>query len=313
MPVSTFLTKVSRAEEVERNLSTIFQSVRGTRQYLLRSSELKCILREYCPPTLLITLSCAEYDNEHISRFLRNLNAVSDRYPIWRLCTEDPISVSRKFSANFRVLFNTAILNGAVLGRVEHYLYKKEYQARGAPHYHMVLWIAGAPVIGVNNPTDVLNWIQERISCRIPDATLNPELRRLVTKYQLHKCTNCCKRRVKFKQGYITRCPFGYPRDSTECAVLNVVEECLQSRKKIYQLPRSAEEARVNDYNPLLLLLWKAIMDIRFVAESSLALAHYVTGYITKKLKRAACKTSDSRSILPAAYIASCGASEYAV
>ena len=39
---------------------------------------------------------------------------------------------------------------------------------------------------------------------------------------------------------------------------------------------------RVNDYNPLLLMLWQANIDIQYVAESSLALAHYVSGYITK-------------------------------
>ena len=37
---------------------------------------------------------------------------------------------------------------------------------------------------------------------------------------------------------------------------------------------------RVNDYNPLILLLWKANIDIQFVAESSLAQSHYVTGDI---------------------------------
>ena len=39
---------------------------------------------------------------------------------------------------------------------------------------------------------------------------------------------------------------------------------------------------RVNDYNPLLLMLWQANIDIQFVVESSLALAHYVSGYVTK-------------------------------
>lgn len=39
---------------------------------------------------------------------------------------------------------------------------------------------------------------------------------------------------------------------------------------------------RVNDYNPVLLLLWKANLDIQFISENSLALAHYVTGYVTK-------------------------------
>ena len=41
-------------------------------------------------------------------------------------------------------------------------------------------------------------------------------------------------------------------------------------------------EVRVNDYNPLLLMLWQANIDIQYVAESSLALAHYVSGYVTK-------------------------------
>ena len=42
---------------------------------------------------------------------------------------------------------------------------------------------------------------------------------------------------------------------------------------------------RVNDYNPTLLLLWKANLDVQFVSEKSLALAHYVTGYVTKAEK----------------------------
>ena len=44
-------------------------------------------------------------------------------------------------------------------------------------------------------------------------------------------------------------------------------------------------EIHINDYSPLLLLLWKANIDIQFVAESSLALAHYVSGYVTKAEK----------------------------
>ena len=56
------------------------------------------------------------------------------------------------------------------------------------------------------------------------------------------------------------------------------------SHRKMYKLPRSPEEIRIN-YNPLLLLLWKANMDLQFVGESTLAIAHYVTGYVTKAEK----------------------------
>ena len=45
-----------------------------------------------------------------------------------------------------------------------HYFYKKEYQAWGAPHYHMILWIDGDPTVGDDEREVVLWWIQERIT-----------------------------------------------------------------------------------------------------------------------------------------------------
>ena len=108
---------------------------------------------------------------------------------------------------------------------------------------------------------------------------------RLVTKYQLHKCSNYCKRKRKYGNTYITRCRFNFPREVADEGSLHSVEECLKSRTRIYTLPRAEGEEGVNDYNPLLLLLWKANMDIQFVSESTLALAQYVTGYVTKAEK----------------------------
>ena len=116
--------------------------------------------------------------------------------------------MSRKFSANFHDLFNTVLLKGSVLGVVEHFFWNKEYQMWGAPHCHALL-IRGAPVIGKSDPKVVLAWIQELITCKIPDASLNPELHALVTKYQMHICTNYnCKRRQKLKSDFITKCRF---------------------------------------------------------------------------------------------------------
>ena len=127
----------------------MFQSVRGLKQFwFLRRSEVICMVRENGPPTLFLTLSCAEYDNLEIATYLRKVNNGSDSYTIGKFCTEDPISVSRKFSQKFHDFFRTVSLNGKALGTVTHYFFKKEYQARGAPHCHILLWIDGAPVEG---------------------------------------------------------------------------------------------------------------------------------------------------------------------
>ena len=148
----------------------MLQSVRGSQQYwFVRKSELKCMIREYGSPILFLTFSCAEYESADIANYLRKLNNVPHSYNIGKLCTEDPISVSRKFSQKFHAFFKTVLLKGEVLGTVEHFYWKKEYQARGAPHYHVLLWIKDAPVIGRDDPDVVLSWMQERITCNIPN------------------------------------------------------------------------------------------------------------------------------------------------
>ena len=92
-----------------------------------------------------------------------------------------------------------------------------------------------------------------------------------------------CKRKRKCSTGtFVTRCRSGFPRQACESAKLNSVSDSLKSRKRIYQLPRGDKEVRVNDYNLLLLMLWQANINIQYVAESSLALAHYVSGYVRK-------------------------------
>ena len=240
------------------------------------------MLREWGTPTLFLTFSCAEYESPEIAHYLHKVNDVPDSYPTGRLCCEDPISVSRNFSQKFHNFFNTVILKGNILGTVTHYFYKKEYQARGAPHYHAVVWIQDTPAIGKDPPGEVLSWITERITCRIPEEASNPELHKLVSKYQRHKCSNYCKRRKKYGGAFVTRCRFAYPREVSETGQINDVDDALKSKTKVYLLPGAESETRINDYNPLLLLLWKANTDIQFIAEQSLALAHYVTGYITK-------------------------------
>ena len=48
------------------------------------------------------------------------------------------------------------------------------------------------------------------------------------------------------------------------------MEECVKgSQRQVYKLPQSPEEIRINNYNPLLLMFWKANMDMQFIEEST--------------------------------------------
>ena len=108
-------------------------------------------------------------------------------------------------------------------------LEKNSTKHGGAPHYHVLLWIKDAPVIDQDDPDEVLKWIQERITCHIPDKKSDPELHNLVTRYQMHKCSSCCKQKRKVGSMYITRCRFHFPWPTCETAKLNSVSESLNS------------------------------------------------------------------------------------
>uniref|UniRef100_A0A1X7TTM4 Helitron helicase-like domain-containing protein n=1 Tax=Amphimedon queenslandica TaxID=400682 RepID=A0A1X7TTM4_AMPQE len=273
-------------EEFEGNLSTMLAPIRGTNQYWFRvKGEVKAMIAEYGSPTLFLTLSSAEYDSADIAQYLRKVNNAPQSYSISRLCTEDPVSVSRQFSYKFKDFFNIVILQRGVLGKVEQYYVKKEYQMRGAPHYHILLWIENAPIVGIDCPEEVCSFIQDRITCHIPDSNTSPDLNFLVTKYQMHKCSKYCKRNIKVGKTYVSRCRFDFPRPVRDSICINDVENSLKSCNKIYYLKRNEKEVRVNDYNPLLLKLWRANMDLHYIAERSLSLTEYVTGYVTKAEK----------------------------
>uniref|UniRef100_A0A1X7SLR5 Helitron helicase-like domain-containing protein n=1 Tax=Amphimedon queenslandica TaxID=400682 RepID=A0A1X7SLR5_AMPQE len=94
----------------------------------------------------------------------------------------------------------------------------------GAPHYHILLWIENAPVVSFDRPEEVCSFIQDRITCHIPDSSnKSPDLNFLVTKYQMHKCSKYCKRNIKVKT-YVSRFRFDFPRPVGDSICINDVE-----------------------------------------------------------------------------------------
>uniref|UniRef100_A0A1X7TVH3 Helitron helicase-like domain-containing protein n=1 Tax=Amphimedon queenslandica TaxID=400682 RepID=A0A1X7TVH3_AMPQE len=68
---------------------------------------------------------------------------------------------------------------------------------RGAPHYHIFLWIKNAPVVNIDRPEEVCSFIHDRITCHIPNRNPLPDFNFLVTKYEMHKCSKYCTRNIK--------------------------------------------------------------------------------------------------------------------
>ena len=58
----------------------MLQSVWGTKQFwYLKKNDLLCMIREYRPPSLFLTLNCAEYECPEIFAYLLKVNQVSEK------------------------------------------------------------------------------------------------------------------------------------------------------------------------------------------------------------------------------------------
>ena len=91
------------------------------------------MVRVYSPLTLFMTFSCSKYDSEDIEQYLRKVNNVPAGYFSNKLCVEDPMSVSRKYSQQFHALFNEVLVKEQVLGQITHHFWNTR-------HVEMHLW-----------------------------------------------------------------------------------------------------------------------------------------------------------------------------
>lgn len=116
----------------------------------------------------------------------------------------------------------------------------------------MLLWCENVPDFMTR---EGLATIEEVVSC-----SLNPDdadLTKLVKEVQIHKHTNTC-----YKDRNNQICRFGFPRPINEVTECLGPDETLANNGRFSVLKRSADEIMVNNYNPTLLKLWKANMDI---------------------------------------------------
>ncbi|XP_043267698.1 uncharacterized protein [Venturia canescens] len=187
------------------------------------------------------------------------------------------------------------------IGKIIHYVIRREYQGRGMIHFHLLIWIEGAPVLGKNSKEEVADFIKTYVTSRIPNPKISPVLNRRVTTHQYHHHNSYCMRRksvgVKGQGGSCKVCRFSFPKPVTNEWIIRDVQTSIAGRRKLkskcqlYDNPRSLDEVNINNYNPAVLAAWEGNMDISFIGEKSSALARYCTKYLSKSEKTHAGET----------------------
>ena len=191
------------------------KALRGSPPYFEKTKkDIFAMIRQLGSATLFCSFSSAETQWLHLLRILGKL-VDSKEYTDnelenlnWeeksRLIQSDPVTCARHFDYQINQFIQNFLLSTeAPLGKIADWFYRVEYQQRGSPHIHMLIWLENAPTFGEDFDGDVVSFIDKIITCEKPND--NPDLLALVNR-QVHRHSHTCRKKSK------SVCRFNYPQ-----------------------------------------------------------------------------------------------------
>ena len=353
--INIALRKTSRRQQFARNLQagmlrnldhlqnlfkkdkaySFLKDIRGSPSYWQKMFyETLAMIRTLGIPTWFFTLSAADMKWPEVSQAIaRQHGTIYTENEVkelpWRLKSmwlrTNPVTAARMFQYRLDTFMTTFIKSSAQpIGPVTDFVIRIEFQARGSPHAHTLMWVKDAPKLGTSNEEEVKWFIEKYVSCSLPED--DEELRHLVESLQIHNHSPTCRRKGK--------CRFNYPKPPSPHTIISdepeencqqeiefasnigtTVKEILESKDlpeditlqellknanvsledyikalsiskcgRSIILKRKPSERKVNCYSPTVLKAWEANMDIQFVV-NAYACVMYVASYVLKAEK----------------------------
>uniref|UniRef100_A0A8C1N1W6 ATP-dependent DNA helicase n=1 Tax=Cyprinus carpio TaxID=7962 RepID=A0A8C1N1W6_CYPCA len=207
-------------EELEKLVNNkeatrFMQPLRGTPAYWEKTlRDLFAMLRQLGTPTFFCTFSAAEMRWPEVITAIKAQQGESVNFSEldWsekcEILRSNPVTVMRMFEKRVEALMRDLIMSPAQpIGEVIDFFYRVEFQQRGSPHIHCLFWVKEAPEFEKDQDQDVCDFIDNYISCKLPDPNKDPELHRIVTEVQVHSRNHSksCRKNKK-------HCRFGFPK-----------------------------------------------------------------------------------------------------
>ena len=307
----------------------IFRQLRNSPAYLeTRKKDIFAMIRQLSLPTWFMSLSAADTRWTDLLKMLAKLNdgiEYSEKeleHLTWqektKLVQKDPVTCSRYFDHRVQEFLNTVLKSSCEpIGKLLDFFYRVEFQQRGSPHIHMLVWIENAPTLETHSEKEIVQFVDQYLTSN----TDNEKTANLVG-LQSHKHSKTCRKKGK------PICRFGFPlpplprtmllypleenvdkykkkntellkamneyKDNVDMTfeefLANIAKmdfedyiKCIRSSLKAPKvfLKRKTKDMRINLFNEGILLAWKANLDIQIVLEPY-GCASYIVGYISK-------------------------------
>ena len=230
-PGSTSLT--ARAARDTNNIKDLvfrdvgykfMNTLRGTPPYFQKlSKDLYAMCRQLGPATLFVTFSAAETRWPHLLRILGQVvdgKLYTDdeiKTMSWdqkcRLIQSDPVTCARHFDYTIQQMFRLLKSDHSPLGKLKDFAYRIEFQQRGSPHCHAMLWLEDCVSFTDDTDDDITNYIDQLMTCEKPSEATDEQMSNLVN-LQYHRHSYTCRTGSKLE------CRFGFPKPPMSATIV---------------------------------------------------------------------------------------------
>ena len=222
------LNNLVRTEQAYKFL----RHIRGSPAYWQHELyEVMAMLRVLGIPTWFLTLSAADLHWPEMIQAvgLQIGNIFSDEDVLkmtWKEKSDylqnNPVTGVRMFHSRTESFLTEYVYSSEnPLGQVTDHVIKIEFQARGSPHAHCLLWVKGAPKIDVDSDEIVCAFIDKYVNSMVPpDNDDNREMRNLLLHFETHAHSQYCRRNGK--------CRFGFTKAPSPRTLISREQDCVE-------------------------------------------------------------------------------------
>ena len=173
----------------------------------------------------------------------------------------NPVVVAKHFQYRVETFFTEVLLSNAKpIGKVVYYALRIEFQMRGSPHLHALIWTSDCPKLKCDTKEAYVQFIDEHVQAFLPDKKTDPELHELVNFYQKHSHSKTCRKykniqcRFNFGQFFTNRTIVAEPLpddldEDLKVQTLNKQKEILTAVKKKINEVLNPSKPNVYDAN----------------------------------------------------------------
>ena len=235
------------------------QQIRGSPPYWQKFMyEILGMVKQLGIPTWFMTLSCADLRWPELFQIIAKMQGRS-------MCNEEveslsynekcqmlntnPVIVAKHFQYRVETFFTEILLSDTnPIGKIVYYALRIEFQMRGSPHLHALIWTSDCPKLDCDNKDTYIDYIDKHVQAFVPSKETDGELHELVNMYQRHSHSKSCR---KYKN---VQCRFHFGKFFTD---RTIVAEPLSE-----ELDESMKSKMLQNRNEILSLVKQKIDDV---------------------------------------------------